>query len=187
MRFRFHTWSRNRSHRGSGVKIFTFVDTFTQFLCFFYVVVGPASEQENLCSDQLQKSAKCVFFWFPLWFPKKKPRRKNPCSLLNSSYNVVTEQFIFAIWIKAFPVFLVERWGHRFVPNENDTKQIKITTRLAGSFGNSMVHENILLSCHISLKPLLRKSSSRSTKCSERNWATYSLLRLTLVQECKRI
>ena len=55
-------YRRNRSHRGSGVKIFTFVDMFTQFLCYFYVVVGPVSEQENLCSDRLPKSAKCVFF-----------------------------------------------------------------------------------------------------------------------------
>ena len=63
----------------------------------------------------------------------------------------------------------------------------KITTRLAESFGNSMVHENILLSCNISFDPLLRTSLSRSLKWSERNWPMYSLLRLTLVQECKRI
>ena len=122
-RFRFHTWSRNRSHRGSGVKIFTFVDTFTQFLCYFYVVVGPASEQENLCSDRLPKSTKCVFFWFPRWFSKKEKKR-NACSLLNTSDNVVTEQVIFVIWIKAFPVLLVKK-GHRFVPNQNKTKQNK--------------------------------------------------------------
>ena len=67
------------------------------------------------------------------------------------------------------------------------TKQNKITTRLVDSFGNSMVQENILLSCNISFNPLLRKSSSRSLKCSERNWPMYSLLRLTLVQEWKRI
>ena len=63
----------------------------------------------------------------------------------------------------------------------------KITTRLADSFGNSMVHGNILLSCNISFDPLLRKSSSRFLKCSERNWPMYSLLRLTLAQECKCI
>ena len=115
---------RNRSHRGSGVKIFTFVDTFTQFLCYFYVVVGPASEQENLCSDRLPKSAKCVYFWFPRWFPQKRIKR-NACSLLNTSNNVVTKQLILVLWIKAFLVFLVKRWGHRFVSNENKTKQNK--------------------------------------------------------------
>ena len=67
------------------------------------------------------------------------------------------------------------------------TKQNKITTRLVDSFGNSMMQENILLSCDISFNPLLRKSSCRSLKCSERNWPMYSLLRLTLVQEWKRI
>ena len=63
----------------------------------------------------------------------------------------------------------------------------KITTRLAESFGYSMVHESILLSCNISFDPLLRTSLSRSLKCSERNWPMYSLLRLTLVQEYKCI
>ena len=69
------------------------------------------------------------------------------------------------------------------------TKQntTKITTRLAESFGKSMVYENIFLSCNISFDPLLRTSSSRSLKCSERNWPMYSLLRLALVQECQRI
>ena len=181
----FYTWSRNRSHRDSGVEFFTFVDTFSRFLCYLYVVVGPASEQENLCSDRQPKRAKCVFFWFPRWFPKKE--KKNAFSLLNTSYNVVTKQFIFVIWIKAFLVFLVKTWSHRFVPNENKTKQTKIITRLADSFGNSMVHDNILLSCNISFNPLLRKSSFRSLKCSERNWPMYSLLSVTLVQECKRI
>ena len=114
-------------------------------------------------------------------------KKRNACSLLNTSYKVVTKQFIFVIWIKAFPVFLVKTWSHRFVPNENKTKQTKITTRLADSFGNSMVHDNILLSCNISFDPLLRKSSFRFLKCSERDWPMYSLLRVTLVQECKRI
>ena len=105
-RFHFHAWSRNRSHRGSGVKIFTFVENFTRFLCYFYIVVGPASEQENLCSDRPPKNAKCVFFSFPRSFPKEK---KNACSPSNTSYDVITKQFIFVIWIKSFPVFLVER------------------------------------------------------------------------------
>ena len=67
------------------------------------------------------------------------------------------------------------------------TKQTKITTRQIDSFGNSMVHENILLSCNKSFNLLLGKSSSRSLKCSERKWPMYNLLRLTLVQEWKRI
>ena len=188
-RFRFRTWSRNRSHRDSGVEFFTFFDTFSQFLCYLYVVVGPVGEQENLCSDQLPKIAKCVFFRCPRWFPKKKRKRKkkrNSCSLLDTSYDVVTKQLIFFIWIKAFPVFLVKTWGHGFVPQWKQNKT-KTTTRLADSFGNYMVHENILLSCNICFDPLLRKSSSRSLKCSERNWPMNSLLRLTLVQECKHV
>ena len=129
-----------------------------------------------------------VFSFDSLVDSQKRTKKKGMLrSLLNTSYNVITKQFIFVIWIKAFLVFLVKTWSHRFVPNENKTKQAKITTRLADSFGNSMVHDNILLSCNISFNPLLRKSSSRSLKCSERNWPMYSLLRLTLVQEWKRI
>ena len=155
----FYTWSRNRSHRDSGVEFFTFVYRFSQFLCYLDVVVGPASEQENLCSYRLPKSAKCVFFWFPRWFTKKNKKKKEMLrSLLNTSYNVITKQFIFVIWIKAFPVFLVKRWSHRLVANENKTK---ITTRLADLFSNSMGHENILLSCNMSFDPLLTKPSSR--------------------------
>ena len=125
-RFRFLTWSRNRSHRDYGVEFFTFADTFSQFLCYWNIVMGLASEQENLCSDRLPRSAKCVFFWSPLLIPKKENKKKrNACSLLNTSYNVVTKQFIFVLRIKAFPVFLVKTWGHRFVPNENKIKQNK--------------------------------------------------------------
>ena len=122
----FYTWSRNRSHRDSGVEFFTFVDRFYQFLCYLDVVVGPASEQENLCLDRLPKRAKRVFFWFPRWFPKKKKKKKGILgSLLNTSYKVISKQFIFVIWMKAFPVFLVKRWSHRLVLNENKTKQNK--------------------------------------------------------------
>ena len=65
------------------------------------------------------------------------------------------------------------------------TKQnkTKIITKLADSFGNSMVHDNIFLSCDTSLNLLLRKSSSRFLKCNERNWPMYSLLMLTVVQK----
>ena len=71
-------------------------------MCHFYVVVGPTSEQENLCphSDRPPKSATCVFFWFPRWFPKKGEKKINACSLLNTSYNVVTKQFILKICIQ---------------------------------------------------------------------------------------
>ena len=117
----FHTWSRNRNHGDFGVEFFTFVYRFSQFLFYLDVVVGPASEQENLWFDRLPKSAKCVFFWFPRWSPKKKKEMLR--SPLNTLYNVITKQFIFVIWIKAFPVFLVKRWSHRLVANENKTKQ----------------------------------------------------------------
>ena len=150
-----------------GLKFLLLLTRLPNFSAFSTLWWDPRASKKTCALISYQRVQNVFSFDFLVDSPKKT-RRKNPCSLLNSSYNIVTKQFIFAIWIKAFPVFLVERWGHRFVPNENDTKQIKITTRLAGSFGNSMVHENILLSCHISLKPLLRKSSSRSTKCSER-------------------
>ena len=45
-RFRFYTQSRNRIYRGSVVEVFIFVERFTQF-GYFYVKVGPASEQET--------------------------------------------------------------------------------------------------------------------------------------------
>ena len=65
-------------------------------------MVGPTSEQENLCphSDGPPKSATCVFFWLPRWFPKKGEKKGNACSLLNTSYNVVTKQFISKICIQ---------------------------------------------------------------------------------------
>ena len=65
-------------------------------------MVGPTSEQENLYphSDRPPKSATCVFFWFPRSFPKKGEKKKNACNLLNTSYNVVTEQFILKICIQ---------------------------------------------------------------------------------------
>ena len=44
-----------------------------------------------------------------------------------------------------------------FVLNDNKTK---ITTKLADSFGNSMVHKKILFSCNISFDPLLTRPSS---------------------------
>ena len=175
-RFRFDTWSRNRIHLDSGVEFSTFVNTFSQFLCYLCVVVGPASEQENLRSDRLPKSAKCVFFWFPRWFPKKKKKK----------------EMLVACWIplmnmnKSFSGIFGENMRSQTRPKWKQNKT-KITSRLTDSFGNSMVHENILLSCNISFNPLLRKSSSRFLKCSERNWPMYSLLRLTLAQECKCI
>ena len=97
--FSFHTWSRNLSHRGSGIKIFTFVDTSSQFLCYLYVKVGPVSEQES-----------CALIGYPrMQFPTLIAHRRkwrNACSLLNTSYNFVTKQYIFVLWIKASPAFL---------------------------------------------------------------------------------
>ena len=110
----FYTWSRNRSHRDSGVEFFTFVDRFSQFLCYLDVVVVPASEQENLCFDRLPKSAKCVFYWFPRWVPKKKKKKEMVRSLLNTLYNFITKQFIFVIWINAFSVRLTPAFWEFF-------------------------------------------------------------------------
>ena len=45
-RFHFYTQSRNRIYRGSVVEVFIFVERFTQF-GYFYVKVGPTSEQET--------------------------------------------------------------------------------------------------------------------------------------------
>ena len=128
-RFRFHTWSRNRSHRDSCVEFFTFVDTFSQFLRYFYVVVGPASEQENLCSDRLPNSAKCVFFWFP-----RTKKNRNACSLLNTSYNVVTKQFFLSCEWKLVWYFW---WKHEVTDSsqmKTKLSKTKITTRLVYSF-----------------------------------------------------
>ena len=68
------------------------------------------------------KEYKMCFLLIPSLIPQKRIKR-NACSLLNTSNNVVTKQFILVLWIKAFLVFLVKRWGHRFVSNENKTKQ----------------------------------------------------------------
>ena len=124
-KFRFHTWSRNRSHRDSGVEFFTFDETFSQFLCYWNIVMRLASEQENLCSDRLPKSAKCVFFWFPRWFPKKKKKKRNACSLLNTSYNVVTKTIYFCHANKSFSGFFGENMRSQIRPKwkQNITKQ----------------------------------------------------------------
>ena len=87
-------------------------------------MVGPASEQKSLCFDRLPKSAKCVFYWFPRWVPKKKKKKEMVRSLLNTSYNVITKQFIFVIWIKAFPVFLVIRWSHTTTQKKRIEEQL---------------------------------------------------------------
>ena len=64
-----------------------------------------------------------VFSFDSLVDSQKRKKKEMVRSLLNTSYNVKTKQFIFVIWIKAFPVFLVERWSHRLVANENKRKQ----------------------------------------------------------------
>ena len=45
-------------------------------------------------------------------------------SLLNTSYNFITKQFIFVIWIKAFPVFLVKRWSHTTTQKKRIEEQL---------------------------------------------------------------
>ena len=169
-RFRFHTWSRNCSHRDSGVE-FSLLLTRSSDFSAIYMLWWDTRASKKTCALIGYQRVKNLFSFDSLVDSqkRKKKKKRNACNLLNTSYNVVTKQFIFVIWIKAFLVFLVKTWSHRFVPNENKTKQTKITTRLADSFGNSMVHDNILLSCNISFDPLLRESSFRSLKCSERN------------------
>ena len=113
-------------------------------------------------------------------------------SLVDSQKRKKKKEMLVACWIplmnmnKSFSGIFGENMRSQTRPKWKQNKT-KITSRLTDSFGNSMVHENILLSCNISFDPLLRKSSFRFLKCSERNWPMYSLLRLTLAQECKCI
>ena len=165
-----------------------FLTRFPNFSAIYTLWWDPWASRKTCALISYQKLQNVFSFDALVDFQKRKEKEKkrNSCSLLDTSYDVVTKQLIFFIWIKAFPVFLVKTWGHGFVPQWKQNKT-KTTTRLADSFGNYMVHENILLSCNICFDPLLRKSSSRSLKCSERNWPMNSLLRLTLVQECKHV
>ena len=45
---------------------------------------------------------------FDSHFDSHRRKKRNACSLLNTSYNVVTKQYIFFLRITAFPAFLAE-------------------------------------------------------------------------------
>ena len=53
------------------------------------------------------QECKMCFLSIPTLIPHKRKKR-NACSLLNTSYNVVTKQYIFVLWMKAFPAFLAK-------------------------------------------------------------------------------
>ena len=134
------------------------MDRFSQFLWYLYVKMGPVSEQE-ICALNGYPRVQNVFSFDSQFDSPQKVKRK-PCSLLNASYNVIAKQYIFVLWMKAFPHFwLKQRSQIRPKWKQNKTK---ITTKLADLFGSSMVHEYILLSCDTSFDPLLTKPSSRS-------------------------
>ena len=88
-RFRFHRWSRNRWH--------------------VYLISVPFLR----CGGTHERGRKPVFsFWsatqecnmcfllIPSFIPQKRRRKRNACSLLSTSYNVVAKQFILKICIK---------------------------------------------------------------------------------------
>ena len=88
-RFRFHRWSRNRWH--------------------VYLISVPFLR----CGGTHERARKPVFsFWsatqecnmcfllIPSFIPQKRRRKRNACSLLNTSYNVVAKQFILKICIQ---------------------------------------------------------------------------------------
>ena len=77
------------------IVVLGFVDTFTKFLCYFYVVVGPASEQETCALIGYQRVQNLFSFGSLVDSPKKE--KGNACSLLNTSNNVVNKQFILVI------------------------------------------------------------------------------------------
>ena len=78
-------------HRGSGVEIFIFVDTLTQF-GYLYVKVGPASEPET-CVLIGYPRVKNVFSFDSHFDSPQNKIKKNVCSL----YNFVSKQFFFHV------------------------------------------------------------------------------------------
>ena len=64
-----------------------------QFLCYLYVKVGPASEQES-CALIGYPRVQNVFSFVSTLIPHRRKKR-NAYSLLNTSYNFVTKQYIF--------------------------------------------------------------------------------------------
>ena len=130
-----------------GLKFSLLLTLLPNFSAIYTLWWDPRASKKTCALIGYQRVQNVFSFESLVDYPKKEKKR-NASSLLNTSNNVVTKQFILVIWIKDFLVFLVKRWGHRFVLNENKTKQ--------------------------------------RSQC-ERNWPMYSLLKLTLVQECKRM
>ena len=62
---------------------------------------------KKICALIGHRRMQNVFSFDSLVHSQKK--KKNACSPSNTSYDVITKQFIFVIWIKSFPVFLVKR------------------------------------------------------------------------------
>ena len=102
-RFRFHTWSINRMHRGSGVEIFIFVDTLTQF-GYLYVKVGPASEPET-CALIGYPRVKNVFSFDSHFDSPQNNKKKEMLVACIISY---LNSFFFVMWIKAFLTILAK-------------------------------------------------------------------------------
>ena len=161
--------------------MFTFVDRFSQFLWYLYVKMGPVSEQE-ICALNGYPRVQNVFS-FDSQFDSPHKVKRNACSLLNASYNVIAKQYIFVLWMKAFPHFwLKQRSQIRPKLKQNKTKQ--------KSLRNSQIYLVVPWCtnkfCYRVIHPLIRCWRSLllglGLKCSEGNWPMYSRLKLTLVQ-----
>ena len=135
-RFRFHTWSINRMHRGSGVEIFIFVDTLTQF-GYLYVKVGPASEPET-CALIGYPRVKNVFS-FDSYFDS--PQNNNKKEMLVACTISYLNSFFFVMWIKAFLTILAKtevtdssQMKTKQSKNHNETKRCIWSFHGAGKY-----------------------------------------------------
>ena len=125
------------------------------------------------------QECKMCFLSIPTLIPHRRKKR-NACSLLNTSYNVVTKQYIFILWINAFPAFLAKTE----VTDSSEMKTKQKSQRNSqihsvfpwcmNKFCYRVIHPLILCWRSLRLSPVL--------KGSEGNWSMYSLLKLTLVQ-----
>ena len=113
VRFRFHTWSINRIHRGSGVE-FSFLLTHLPNV-YLYVMVGPESEPETCVLIGYPRVKNGFSFDSHPDFPQKNKKR-NACSL----YNFVPKRFFLSHELKLFQQFWLKqrsqirsKWKHR--------------------------------------------------------------------------
>ena len=135
-RFRFHTWSINRMHRGSGVEIFIFVDTLTQF-GYLYVKVGPASEPET-CALIGYPRVKNVFSFDSHFDSPQNNEKKGMLVACIISY---LNSFFFVMWIKAFLTILAKtevtdssQMKTKQSKNHNETKRFIWSFHGAGKY-----------------------------------------------------